>query len=102
MAFLIALAIVGITLTSSALFWARVWWFPIDISTHGASIDRQFTVTFVVCGIIFLLAQFGLAWFVWRYRERSDGRKVIFSHGNNSLEATWTIAAAILFIRLDP
>ncbi len=101
MALLIALAIVGITLTSSAIFWARIWWFPVDISLHGAAIDRQFTVTFIVCGIIFLFAQLGLAWFVWRYRERDNGRAVIFSHGNNRLEATWTVAAAIVFIGLN-
>ncbi len=101
MALLIALAIAAITLISSGIFWARVWWFPVDISVHGPAIDRQFDVTLVVCGIIFLLAQLGLAWFVWRYRDRGDGRKVIYSHGNNRLEAVWTVAAAILFIGLN-
>ncbi len=101
MALLIALVIAAITVTSSAIFWARVWWFPVDISTHGGAIDRQFAITFVVCGIIFLLAQFALAWVVWRYRERNDGRKASFSHGNNKLEAIWTVAAGIVFIGLN-
>jgi len=96
-----ALAVLAITFVSSALFWAKVWWFPVDISLHGLAIDRQFTVTFVVCGVIFVMAQVGLAWFVWRYRDRGDNRKTIYSHGNNKLEATWTIAAAIVFIGLN-
>jgi hypothetical protein len=38
----IALVILLITATSVGIFWARVWWFPVVISTHGAGIDRQF------------------------------------------------------------
>ena len=94
MAFLIAVVITLITLISSAVLWARVWWFPVDISTHGPAIDKQFAVTFIVCGIIFVLAQLALAWFIWRYRDRGDSRKVIYSHGHTGLEASWTIAAA--------
>ena len=101
MPLLFALSVTVITLVSSALVWARVWWFPVDISAHGPAIDRQFTVTFIVCGVIFLLAQLGLALFVWRYRDRADGRKVIYSHGNNMMEAGWTAAAAVLFIGLN-
>jgi cytochrome c oxidase subunit 2 len=101
MALMVALAIGLITLVSSYFFWAQTWWFPIDISTHGPAIDRQFMVTLAICGVIFLLAQFGLAWAVWRYRDRADGRRATYSHGNNRLEAGWTIAAAILFIGLN-
>jgi cytochrome c oxidase subunit 2 len=101
MALAIALVITLITVVSVALFWGHVWWFPVDISTHGAAMDRQFNITLVVCGIIFVCAQLGLAYFVWKYRERGDGRKAIYSHGNNRLEVTWTTAAAILFIGLN-
>jgi cytochrome c oxidase subunit 2 len=73
----------------------------VDIAAHGPANDHQFTVTFIVCGIIFVLAQLGLAWFVWRYRDRRDSRKVIYSHGNNAMEAGWTVAAAIVFIGLN-
>lgn len=101
MALALAVVLTVITLVSTGLVWARVWWFPVDISAHGAAIDHQFTVTFIVCGIVFLLAQLGLALFIWRYRDRPDGRKVIYSHGSNALEAGWTVAAAVLFIGLN-
>ncbi len=101
MALLMALAISLITLGSIAVFWSKVWWFPVDISLHGPAIDHQFAVTFIACGIIFLLAQLGLAWFVWRYRDRGDNRKVTFTRGNNRMEACWTVAAAVLFIGLN-
>lgn len=101
MALVIAVMVTVITLISVALFWAHVWWLPVDISTHGAAIDHQFVLTLVITGVVFVLAQLGLALFVWKYRDREDGRKATYSHGNNGLEATWTIAAAILFIGLN-
>lgn len=100
-ALFIALVVTVITVVSVAIFWAHVWWFPVDISTHGAAMDRQFNLTLIVCGIVFVLAQLGLAYFVWKYRDRGDRRKVIYSHGNNVLETTWTAAAAVVFIGLN-
>lgn len=101
MALAFALVLVLITIVSVYIFAAHVWWMPVAISTHGAAVDRQFILTLVICGTIFILAQFGLAWFVFKYRDKGDGRKVIYSHGNNRLESTWTAAAAILFIGLN-
>jgi cytochrome c oxidase subunit II len=97
----LALVVAVFTIVSVYIFWAHIWWFPVDISTHGAAIDHQFNLTLIICGVIFVAAQLGLAWFAWKYRDRGDGRKVIYSHGHNKLEATWIIAAAILFIGLN-
>ncbi len=101
MALALALIVTLITLISVYFFWAHTWWLPEDISTHGHLIDHQMVLTFVLTGIIFVLAQLGLAYFMWKYRDRGDGRKATYSHGNNKLEATWTTAAAILFIGLN-
>ncbi len=101
MALAFGLVLTIITVVSVALFWGHVWWLPVDISAHGAPIDRQFTLTLVITGIIFILAQLGIGYAVWKYRERQDGRKATYSHGHNLLEATWTAAAAVLFIGLN-
>ncbi len=101
MALGIAVVVALITLISVGIFWSHYWWFPIDISTHGYAMDHQFTLTFIITGIIFVLAQLGLAYFVWRYRDQGNGQKATYSHGNNILEATWTVACAILFIGLN-
>src|SRR5208337_4014060 len=82
-----AVLLVLITVVSVVIFWGHYWWFPVDISTHGAVMDHQFNLTLIICGIVFVGAQLGLALFVWKYRERGDGRKAIYSHGNNVLEA---------------
>lgn len=97
----IALIVALITILSVAFVWAHTWWMPVSISTHGYLVDRQIVLTLIVTGVIFVLAQLGLAYFVWKYRDRGDRRRVIYSHGNNKLEATWTTAAAILFTGLN-
>jgi cytochrome c oxidase subunit 2 len=102
MALAIALVVIAITVLSGYFFIAHTWWFPVNISTHGGAIDEQFRLTLIITGIIFVLAQFGLAYCVWRYRDKKgDARKGAYSHGNNKLELTWTLAAAIIFVGLN-
>jgi cytochrome c oxidase subunit 2 len=97
----LAVVVTLITVISVAIVWGHVWWLPVDISAHGWAIDRQMNLTLIITGIIFVLAQLGLALFVWKYRDRGEARKATYSHGHNVLEAAWTTAAAILFIGLN-
>jgi len=101
MALALSLVIAVITAISVVLFCAHVWWFPVDIAIHGVQIDRQFLITFVVMGIIFVTAQFGLAYLVWRYRREDDGRKARYLLGNRRLELVWVASAAVIFIGLE-
>ena len=101
MALAIALAVVSITVLSVYAFWTHIWWLPVDISTHGAAIDHQFMMTLTMCAVVFVLAQVGLGLFVWKYRDKGDGRKAVYSHGNNRMEVAWTLAAALVFTGLN-
>ena len=98
MALLLALVIAGITLLSMYLFAAKTWWLPPYISEYGESYDQQFVLTLAVCGIIFFFAQLGLAYVIFRYRDR--GQRAGYSHGNNTMEVLWTSATAVLFVGL--
>jgi len=101
MALAFALIVALITVVTVWVFAAHIYWLPQGVSTHSAAIDHQFVLTLTMCGVVFVLAQLGLAWFVYKYRDKGDGRKVIYSHGNNTMEALWTTAAAIVFIGLN-
>ncbi len=101
MARAVALLIALITVVSVTLFSLHLWWFPVDIAAHGPAIDHQFTVTFIITGTLFVLAQLGLAYVIWRYHDRGEGRKAIYSHGPAKLEVSWTLIALILFVGLD-
>lgn len=90
-----------ITFASTYFFVAKTWWLPAGMSTAAAGIDHQFTVTFIAMGIVFVLAQCSLGYFVWKYRDRSDAPKPSYIHGNTKLEIIWTTLTAILFIGLN-
>ncbi len=93
-----ALFLVALTLVTIYIFAARVWWFPEAVTALGRDIDAQFIRTLYITGLVFLLSQVGLAFVVFRYRDR--GGRARYSHGNNTLEVLWTAATAIMFVGL--
>ena len=70
----IAVVVALITLISTGIFLSHQWWLPHAISTIAPAIDRQFTLTFVITGIIFITAQLALAYAVWKFRDRGDAQ----------------------------
>jgi cytochrome c oxidase subunit 2 len=80
------------------IFAAKVWWFPLAITDLGHEIDAQFTRTLIITGIVFVLAQLGLALAVFRFRDH--GQKVTYFEGNNTMEIAWTLATLVLFVGL--
>jgi cytochrome c oxidase subunit 2 len=99
MALLLALFFVSMATVTVWLFIARVWWLPELVSVHGAAIDHQLAVTLAVAGAVFFLAQVGLGYFIWKFRARGAGR-AIYWHENPTLEMTWTVITAIIFLGL--
>src|SRR5829696_4920244 len=90
-----------ITLLSVLMFFNRDWWFPTAITEHAPALDRQFLITIVVVGLSFTVAQVGLGWMVWKYRDTgSKTDRAVYSHGSNRLEMLWTVITAIVFITL--
>jgi len=90
-----------ITLVSTYFFVAKTWWLPVGAAAAADFIDKQFALTFVLMGIVFLAAQLGLGYIVWKYRDRPGSAPVSYSHGNTKLEIVWTVLTAVLFIGLN-
>ena len=63
-------------------------------SDHGVLIDRMLYITTALTGIVFLITQFCLFWFPFKYQE-SDKRKAYYYPHNNKLELIWTVIPAI-------
>src|SRR6266851_4233123 len=89
-----------LTLLSVLLFVSKKWWFPPAISAHAPALDRQFMITIVVVGVAFTLAEIGLGWMVWKYRETGTRGRALYTHGSNRLEIVWTVITAVIFITL--
>lgn len=90
-----------ITFLSTYFFVAKTWWLPHGASAAAPWIDGQFALTFWIMGVIFVAAQMGLGYVVWKYRERPGAPSVDYSHGNTRLEIIWTTLTAIIFVGLN-
>lgn len=89
-----AIVVTIITIVSTAIFVSRIWWLPPDVSQLGAGIDHQMAETMVTSGILFVVAQLVLAFFVWRFADNNDQRKIkIFPGG-----ATPMVVGAIILV----
>jgi len=97
-AFTFALFLLVFTAVTVYLFLAKTWWFPPAITEFGGQIDAQFHRTLVITGVIFVLAQLGLALVIFRSRDR--GQKVSFFEGNSTMEFVWTLATIVMFVGL--
>jgi len=92
-----------ITILGSYFIIAKTWWLPVGASAAAAGIDHHFTVSYILMGAVFIAAQLGLGWFVWKYRDKGSASKepAHYSHGNTTLEAVWTVLTIILFVGLN-
>jgi cytochrome c oxidase subunit 2 len=95
---ILALLLVLLVAITVYLFVAKTWWFPISITSFGNQLDIQFHRTLVIAGITFVLSQLGLAYAIFKFRDR--GQKAKYVEGNNTMEAIWTIATLVMFIGL--
>ena len=63
-------------------------------SVEGEEIDSMFMTTTAITGIVFVLTQFLLFFFAWKYQHK-EGRKDTFFAHSTKLEIIWTAVPAI-------
>jgi len=68
-------------------------------SEHGDSLDSLFNVTLFFTGIVFIITQYLLFWFSYKYRAKKGGKAFFFPH-NTNLEIVWTVIPAIVMTYL--
>jgi cytochrome c oxidase subunit 2 len=97
---LLALLIVIMVVATVYVFATRPPWSvpPASITAVGVDIDHQYDLTLYVTGVVFILSQLGLAYAIFRFRDR--GQKAHFTRGNNTMEVVWTSATIVLFLGL--
>jgi len=98
---ILALFLTVLTAVTVYLFVSTASWnpgFPPAITAFGALIDAQYQRTLLITGIVFVLAQLGLAWAVWRFRDQ--GQKVSYFEGHTGMEMVWTLATLVMFVGL--
>jgi len=68
---------------------------PEAASEHGVTLDFLFNVTLFFTGIVFILTQIILFYFVYKYRSGRNQRAYFFPH-SNKLEMIWTVVPSIV------
>jgi cytochrome c oxidase subunit 2 len=74
-------------------------WHPLreSVTEVGFDIDRLYWGILLLTGAVFIAVQALLLYFTFRYRAVPGG-KAKFIHGNNKLEATWTIIPSVILV----
>lgn len=67
---------------------------PTPASEQGQWIHDTLMITLIVTGIVFLITNFILFFFAWKYRYKRD-RKAYYYPDNNKLELMWTVVPAL-------
>ena len=77
-------------------------WLPKDVSAHGRSIDSLFYFILGLTGIVFIVTEVLVFWFLWKYDAARWTTPATFIHGSHTLELVWTIipAATLLFLSI--
>jgi cytochrome c oxidase subunit 2 len=79
-------------------FWQVHRWIdrslPPAASEHGVLIDELWDANIYLVTVIFLVTNFFLFWFAYKYRGNSKNKAVYYPH-NNKLELLWTVVPAV-------
>lgn len=76
--------------------WLRL---PEGVSSYSGRIDGLFRLILWITGIVFVIVESLLLFFLFRYRHR-EGRRAHYTHGNNRMEVAWTIVPAFICVVL--
>jgi len=90
--------ILGVGLFAAAPLMGH--WLPDDISESGRKIDHLWYFILYLTGLVFVVTEVVLFWFIWKYDGSKNPESPKFTHGSHSLELVWTLvpAATLLFI----
>jgi cytochrome c oxidase subunit 2 len=72
---------------------------PESASKHGVQTDFLLNINFLVIGIVFVITQALLFWFVYKYRN-DKSRRALFYPDNHKLEIIWTVVPTIVLSAL--
>lgn len=79
-------------------FWQVERWIdrslPPAASVHGKLIDQLWDANMYLITFVFLVTNFFLFWFAYKYRGNSKNKAVYYAH-NNKIEMIWTVVPAV-------
>ncbi len=74
------------------------WWFPENVSTFGGEIDNLFNLILWITGVVFVLTELTLAYFLFKYSGDAGAGKARYVHGNHAAEMAWTAIPCLILL----
>ncbi len=75
-------------------------WLPKNVSVAGGAIDELFYIILWITGVVFIITQMALVYFLFRYDADWCRTPVRYTHGFLRLEVTWTLATGVILLFL--
>ena len=89
-AIIILLLVIG-----SVIFHLMSPWYFTELASNWGMIDATVTITFIVCGIVFVAANLFMAYCILRFRNKSKEQRAKYEPENKKLEGWLTIVTTI-------
>jgi cytochrome c oxidase subunit 2 len=83
------------------MFWpvqAMADYLPVKGSSIAGEVDAVYNFTLVCSIVSFIILMGGMAYFIIKYRRRSDNDKTAYISHDHRLEALWSVIPFILFM----
>jgi cytochrome c oxidase subunit 2 len=75
------------------------WMLDPSVSTYGPEIDRLYYIILVITGLVFVLTEVLLVYFLFKYRAR-EGQTAAYIHGSTQAEVIWTAIPFLIVVGL--
>jgi cytochrome c oxidase subunit II len=75
------------------------WLLEPGFSTYSADIDRLYYIILFITGVVFVLTEFLLVYFLIKYRKR-EGQPAAYTHGSTKAEIIWTGIPFVIVVAL--
>ncbi|HJM02941.1 MAG TPA: hypothetical protein QF617_09080, partial [Arenicellales bacterium] len=87
---MVLVIVLVVLVIASVLFHFMSPWYLTPIASNWGMIDDTLTITFIVCGFVFVVINLFLAYAIYKYRYRKD-RRAEYEPENKKLE--WWLTA---------
>ena len=90
MAIVLVLLVVG-----SIIFHFMSPWYFTELASNWGDMDLTVTITFIVCGIVFVIANLFMAYCILKFRNKSKDQRAAYEPENKKLEVWLTVITSV-------
>jgi len=90
----IAIVIILLVIGSVIFHYMSPWYFT-ELASNWGDMDNTVTITFIVCGLVFVLANLFMAYCIIKFRNKSNDQRAAYEPENKKLEVWLTVITTV-------